>query len=121
MGGDFWWGRGMVGAPEIPPEVRKRLEKMGAPQVRQQMLMGGIVDQSLRAPAVWWLAELAEADKKRAEADRERVEAAMVRSIALQVEQTRLAQSANKAVWVAACVAIGAAVVAVIAWIHPIH
>jgi hypothetical protein len=118
----------MVGAPEIPPEVRRRLEKMGAPQVRQQMLMGGIVDQSLRAPAVWWLAELAEADKKRAEADRERAEAdreraeaAMVRSIALQVEQTRLAQSANKAAWVAACVAIGAAVVAVIAWIHPIH
>jgi hypothetical protein len=36
-------------------------------------------------------------------------------------EQTQLAMSANKAAWVASFVAIGAAVVALAAWIHPLH
>ena len=109
------------GVSPIAPEDRKRLEKMGEENVRQQMRMGGIADPSLHAPAIWWLAELAEAAKEAGDDQRKRSEALMVEQTRLMSEQTRLAKSANKAAWVAASVAIGAALVALAAWIHPIH
>jgi hypothetical protein len=98
----------------IPPEDRKRLEDMGEARVRLEFNTKAFGKSALQIFAAEWLAELDERDRKHAEA----LQAEQMR---LMVEQTRLTKSANKAAWVAACVAIGAALVALLAWIHPIH
>jgi hypothetical protein len=133
----------------IPPDDRKRFEELGEAHVRQICNGEGFANHPLTLSARWWLAELDEKQRKTDEDQRKRNDAAMAsndaamarnettmarnetamarnettmeRSIALQVEQTRLTQGVNKAAWVAACVAIGAALVALLAWIHPIH
>jgi hypothetical protein len=111
MSGDFEGG-----AIAIPLEHKEYFDELGVERVRLQINTIGFSPPRSNY-AREWLAEADEAAKKRVDAAKKRSEIAMARSIALQVEQTRLARSANKA----ACVAIGAALVALAAWIHPIH
>jgi hypothetical protein len=97
----------------IPQDDIDMFVKMGEDEVRLHYNTGGF-GHPTRSNAGKWLAAIDGLRRKADEDTRERSVAAMERSLAL-------AQSANKAAWVAAVVAIGAAIVALAAWIHPIH
>lgn len=104
-------GTGVVVAnPEgvmvIPPEDRKRLEELGEAYVRLQFNTIGF-SSPFQISARKWLADLDEAH--------------LVRNEALQAKQTQQSESPLKAAWIAAYAAIIAALVAIVAWIYPLH
>ena len=106
----------MVGNPnvrQISSEQRKQFEGMGVEAVRQ-FVSGNVWPRAqdgsahpMTVSALIWLAEQDEDSRKRTEA--------------LQAEQTRLNKSTLMAAWIAAGAAIIAVVVTILAWIFPLH
>jgi CHASE3 domain sensor protein len=95
------------GVMTISPEDRKRLEELGELQVRLIFMTTGF-SSPFQISARKWLAELDEAQRKRDEAQQRA-------KLAQQSERTL------KAAWIAACAAIGAIVVTILAWIFSLH
>jgi hypothetical protein len=100
----FWASDGDV--MTISSEDRKYFEEMGEAEVRLQYGAPGF-GGTRQISARKWLGELDEAHGKRAEA--------------LQAEQTRLGKSTLVAAWIAAGAAIIAVVVGILTWIFPLH
>jgi hypothetical protein len=91
----------------ISPEDRKRLEEMGLAFVRRVMSMPGGLPYPLNNSASKWLAEIDDEARKHTEAH--------------QAEQTRLNKSTLIAAWIAAGAAIVAVVVGILTWLFPLH
>jgi cytoskeletal protein RodZ len=122
-------------APPISSKERKELEKRGEAQVRLMLKTGGIVPTSLRAPALWWIAEIDEAQRVSDEAQRVSDEAQQAideaqrlseeerrkKDEAFQAEQTRLNKGTLKVAIGALALSMIALVVSIVSWLYPLR
>jgi cytoskeletal protein RodZ len=115
-------------APPISSKERKELEKRGEAQVRLMLKTGGIVPTSLRAPALWWIAEIDEAQRVSDEAQQAIDEAQRLseeerrkKDEAFQAEQTRLNKGTLKVAIGALALSMIALVVSIVSWLYPLR